>query len=217
MIKGVIYILTNPSFPHLVKIGYTKNIETRLQRLNSSDHVPFAFRVYAVYEVEKPLTDKKLHQLIDKLNPGLRTIETFDGRQRAREFYAMSAEDAYSLLECIAEISGTQKRLKRLTPEGHEISDEQTASELRETARRGPFRFSDCNIPVGSEIAFIEDENIKAVVVDDRHIEYNGETTSVSALAQLLKGFPYPVQGTLWFTYQGEQLADLRERLEASR
>lgn len=217
MIKGVIYILTNPSFPHLVKIGYTKNIETRLQRLNSSDHVPFAFRVFAVYEVEKPLTDKKLHQLIDKLNPDLRTIETFDGRERAREFYAMSAEDAYSLLECIAEISGTQKRLKRMTPEGHEIVDEQIATELRETARRGPFRFSDCNISIGSEIVFIEDENIKAVVVDDRHIEYNGETTSLSALAQLLKGFHHPVQGTLWFTYQGERLTALRERLEASR
>ena len=217
MIKGVIYILTNPSFPHLVKIGYAKNMESRLRRLNSSDHVPFAFRVYAVYEVEKPLTDKKLHQLIDKLNPDLRTIETFDGRERSREFYAMSAEDAYSLLECIAEISGTKDRLKRMTPEGHEILDEQIANELRETARRGPLRFSDCNIPVGSEIAFIEDPSIKAVVVDDRHIEYNGETTSVSALAQLLKGFERPVQGTLWFTYQGERLTELRDRLEASR
>ncbi len=107
--------------------------------------------------------------------------------------------------------------MQRLTPEGHEILDEQIASEVRETARRGPFRFSECNISVGGEIVFIEDETIKATVVDDRHIEYKGETTSVSALAQKLKGFEYPVQGTLWFTYQGERLADLRDRLEASR
>lgn len=214
---GVIYILTNPSFPDYVKIGYAHNIETRLKQLNRSETIPFAFRVYAVYKVDSALTDKELHKLIDKLNPDLRTIETFDGKERVKEFYAMSAEDAYGLLECIAKISGTLDRLQRLTPEGHEILDEQIANEVRETARRGPFRFSECNIPVGSEIAFIEDETIKATVVDDRHIEYEGETTSVSALAQKLKGFEHPVQGTLWFTYQGERLTDLRDRLEASR
>lgn len=214
---GVIYILTNPSFPDYVKIGYAHNIETRLKQLNRSETIPFAFRVYAVYAVESELTDKELHKLIDKLNPDLRTIENFDGKERVKEFYAMSAEDAYGLLECIAKISGTLDRLQRLTPEGHEILDEQIANEVRETVRRGPFRFSACNIPIGSQIEFIEDPSVKATVVDDRRIEYNGETTSVSALAQKLKGFDHAVQGTLWFTYQGEKLTDIRDRVEASK
>ena len=214
---GVIYILTNPSFPDYVKIGYAHNIETRLKQLNRSETIPFAFCVYAVYAVESELTDKELHKLIDKLNPDLRTIENFDGKERVKEFYAMSAEDAYGLLECIAKISGTLDRLQRLTPEGHEILDEQIANEVRETVRRGPFRFSACNIPIGSQIEFIEDSSVKATVVDDRRIEYNGETTSVSALAQKLKGFDHAVQGTLWFTYQGEKLTDIRDRVEASK
>ncbi len=213
---GVIYILTNPSFPDFVKIGYAQDIEKRLKQLNRSETIPFAFRVYAVYKVESKLTDKELHKLIDNLNPDLRTIENFDGKERVKEFYAMSAEDAYGLLECIAKISGTEDRLQRLTPEGHEILDEQIANEVRETARRGPFRFSDCNIPVGSEITFIENSDIKAIVVDDRRIEYDGETTSVSALAQKLKGFDHPVQGTLWFLYKGEKLTDIRDRIEKS-
>ena len=214
---GVIYILTNPSFPDYVKIGYAHNIETRLKQLNRSETIPFAFRVYAVYAVESELTDKELHKLIDKLNPDLRTIENFDGKERDKEFYAMSAEDAYGLLECIAKISGTLDRLQRLTPQGHEILDEQIANEGRETVRRGPFRFSACNIPIGSQIEFIEDSSVKATVVDDRRIEYNGETTSVSALAQKLKGFDHAVQGTLWFTYQGEKLTGIRDRVEASK
>ena len=214
MSKGVIYILTNPSFPDYVKIGYATDIEKRLKQLNRSETIPFAFRAYAIYEVDKSLTDKELHKLIDNLNPDLRTIENYDGKERVKEFYAMSAEDAYSLLECIAKISGTSDRLKRITPEGHEVIDEQVAEEVRETARRGPFRFSDCGIPFGSEVTFIEDPSIKAKVIDDRHIEYNGETTSLSALAQKLKGFDHPVQGTLWFTYNGEKLAELRERIE---
>ena len=127
MAKGVIYILTNPSFPDYVKIGYASDIEKRLKQLNRSETIPFAFRVYAIYEVEKSLTDKELHKLIDNLNPDLRTIENFDGKERVKEFYAMSPEDAYGLLECIAKISGTIDRLKRLTPEGHEILDEQIA------------------------------------------------------------------------------------------
>ena len=214
MTKGVIYILTNPSFPDYIKIGYAHNIEKRLKQLNRSETIPFAFRVYAVYEVDSELTDKELHKLIDSLNPDLRTIETFDGKERVKEFYAMSKEDAYSLLECIAKISGTLNRLKRMEPEGHEILDEQIAEEIRDTARRGPFRFSENNIPFGSKLEFIENSSIRPTVVDDRHIEYNGETTSVSALAQKLKGFSHPVQGTSWFTYQGKRLADIREELE---
>lgn len=211
---GVIYILTNPSFPNYIKIGYASNIEQRLKQLNRSETIPFAFRVYAVYEVESTLTDKELHKLIDSLNPGLRTIETFDGKERVKEFYAMSKEDAYSLLECIAKISGTTHRLKRMKPEGHEVEDEKIAEEVNEEVRRGPFRFSQCKIPFGSEIEFIEDPSIKPIVLDDRHISYNGQTTSLSALAQDLKHFDHPVQGTLWFSYNGEKLADLRFRLE---
>lgn len=215
--SGVIYILTNPSFPDYVKIGYAQDIEARLKQLNRSETIPFAFRVYAVYRVESKLTDKELHKLIDSLNPDLRTIENFDGKERVKEFYAMSAADAYSLLECIAKISGTQDRLQRMKPEGHEILDEEIAKEVRENVRKGPFRFSVCGIPFGSQIEFIEDASIKATVVDDRHIEYDGETTSLSALAQRLKGFDHAVQGTLWFTYRGERLVDIRERVDAER
>ena len=211
---GCIYILTNPSFPEYVKIGYASNLENRLKQLNRSETIPFAFRAYAIYEVEKALTDKELHKLIDKLNPDLRTIETFDGKERVKEFYAMSAEDAYGLLECIAKISGTTSRLKKMKPEGHEIEDEKTANEIKETARRGPFKFTECGIPFGSELEFVDDAKIKVAVVDDRHIKYNNEITSLSALAQRLKGYNHPVQGTLWFKYKGEILADLRERLE---
>ncbi len=217
MSSGVVYILTNPSFPDYVKIGYAKDIEKRLKQLNRSETIPFAFRVYAVYEVDKALTDKELHKLIDTINPDLRTIETFDGKERVKEFYAMSAEDAYLLLECIAKISGTINRLKRMKPEGHEIIDEQIADEVKENAKRGPFKFSECKIPFGSELEYIDDSSVKPIVVDDRHIEYDGETTSLSALAQKLKGFDHPVQGTLWFSYKGEKLIDIREREEKKR
>lgn len=36
MAQGVIYILTNPSFPEYVKIGYAAKLEERLRQLNRS-------------------------------------------------------------------------------------------------------------------------------------------------------------------------------------
>ena len=75
---GVIYILTNPSFPEYVKIGYADDIDKRLQQLNRSECIPFAFRVYATYEVNSRLSDLKIHSIIDKLNPNLRSIENFN-------------------------------------------------------------------------------------------------------------------------------------------
>lgn len=212
--KGVIYILQNPAFKEYVKIGYAHDIEKRLRQLNRSETIPFAFRVYAIYEVRSALTDMELHKLIDNLNPDLRTIETFDGKKRVKEFYAMSPEDAYSILESIAKISGTIDCLKRLTPEGHEILDDEIANDVKENARRGPFRFSEVGIKIGEKIVYIEDASIQPVVVDDRHIEWNKQTTSLSALAQQLKGFTHPVQGTLWFTYNGVKLTELRDKIE---
>ena len=87
---GYIYIFTNPSFPEYVKIGYAKNVNQRLDELNPSTAVPFAFRVFATYEVDSNLSDKKIHSILDKLNPELRSTEEINGKKRIREFYAMT-------------------------------------------------------------------------------------------------------------------------------
>ena len=90
--------MTNPSFPEYVKIGYADNVERRLKELNRSECTPFAFRLYAYYEVSTRLSDLKIHEMIDKLNPNLRSIDDIEGKKRIREFYAMDAEEAYSIL-----------------------------------------------------------------------------------------------------------------------
>ena len=61
--KGVIYILTNPSFPQYVKIGYADDINKRLAQLNRSECTPFAFRVYATYEVNS--RNRQISRYID--------------------------------------------------------------------------------------------------------------------------------------------------------
>ena len=84
--KGVIYILTNPSFPDYVKIGYANDVNERIEQLNRTECTPFAFRIYATYAVSDRLKDIPVHKLIDALNPSLRSVDEVDGKQRIREF-----------------------------------------------------------------------------------------------------------------------------------
>ena len=128
--KGCIYILTNPSFPKFVKIGYADDVYQRLNQLNRSECIPYAFRLYAYYEVSSRLTDLKLHNMIDRLNPNLRAIEDFNGKKRVREFYAMEAEEAYNILETIAELNGMQQNLHLVKPTKEEVNAEEEAAEI---------------------------------------------------------------------------------------
>ena len=129
--QGVIYILTNPSFPDYVKIGYADDVNKRLKELNRSECIPFAFRLYAYYEVPQRLTDKKLHELIDMINPNLRAIEEFDGKRRTREFYNMTSEKAYKILQAIAQINGLEDNLYKVKPSEKDLEEEETAEENR--------------------------------------------------------------------------------------
>lgn len=116
-----------PSFSEYVKIGYADDIDKRLQQLIRSECIPFAFRVYTTYEVYSRLSDLKIHSVIGKLNPNLRSIENFDGKQRVREFYAMSPEDAYFIIEAIADIHGRTGELKRIAMGEAQKQAEETA------------------------------------------------------------------------------------------
>lgn len=130
---GVIYILTNLSFPKYVKIGYSDNVNKRLEELNRSECIPFAFRLYAYYKVQNRLSDKKVHELIDSLNPELRSVENINGKERKREFYAMPKEQAYSILKSIATINNLEENLILVEPTKEELEDEEEAANIENT------------------------------------------------------------------------------------
>ena len=185
--------------------------------------MPFAFRVYATYEVDSALSDKKLHTILDKLNPELRSREEIDGKKRIREFYAMTPGDAYSILEAIAEINNYTHRLKKWKATAAEQRDENTAQENREAhqERLSPFAFSKCRIGAGEQVEFFCPGNAHSgelcTVVDDKHVSYNGETWSLTGLATMFLGKSSSAggPGPKYYKYHGEWLTDLRRRMEA--
>ncbi len=220
--QGYIYIMTNPSFPTYVKIGYADDVERRLAQLNQSECTPFAFRIYATYAVEERLQDLALHKLIDQLNPGLRSIDTINGQTRVREFYAMSAEEAYKLLELIAGISGTFARLRKWEMTTEQQAEEKTANEVAEVRRErlAPFSFAICHIPIGSSVEYFNPYCLDdahngdiCIVADEKHVTYDGKEYSLSALATMFTGSKWSVAGPRYFKYNGEWLVDIRAQL----
>ena len=123
---GEIYILVNPAFPSLVKIGYADNVQKRVKSLNSNSGLPDPYHVYATYKVKKRLEDLKLHKLIDSLDSDLRHTKN-------KEFYEMSPEKAYAILSAIAEINGDEELLV-LNPYQDEFFDGKPAKQPEKPA-----------------------------------------------------------------------------------
>lgn len=192
MAKGYIYVFTNPALTGMVKIGFASDVERRRKEL-STTALPYDYEVYATYETNGNLEDKKLHKLIDNLNPDLRVSKN-------REFFVMTPEEAYELLEAIAIISGTKDRLKCIAKLG---------IKSMQIVRRPPINFSKCGIPIGAVLVSTDDSSQTVTVVDDRKVEYKNEITSLSAVAQQIKGTKYPAQGPLYFTYDGKLVSDI--------
>lgn len=193
---GYIYIMTNPCLQNMVKIGYATDVEQRRKQL-STTALPYDYEVYATYETTGKLEDKKLHKLIDSLNPDLRVTKT-------REFFVMSPEEAYELLEAIAMISGSQDKLKR-TKKVNQSSTQKT--------KKPALNFAKCGIPVGAELIYIHDDSVKAIVESERKVIYNNEITSLSAIVKSIKGVK-SIAGPSFFTYKGKLITEIAEETQ---
>ena len=195
MEKGFIYIMTNPALRDMVKIGYAADVEKRRKQLSSTG-LPYDYEVYATYETSGNLEDLKLHKMIDRLNPDLRVVSN-------KEFFVMTPQEAYELLENIATISGTMDKLKK-------IKVDETK---KQTVKKPAVNFAKCGIPVGAELVFTEDPTVKVTVISDRKVQWNEEETSLSAVAALLK-HSKAIQGSAFFTYNGKLITKIAEETQ---
>ena len=187
--------------PGYVKVGRTgTSLEQRIRELNSSTSVPLPFTAfYACTVKDAPFVEHQLHDAFDdnRVNP-------------RREFFHIAPERVVAALK-LAEI-------ENLTPKRDYVEtkeDQEALDEARE--RRGRFNFGMVDIPMGAELVFSRDENIKAKVINTHStdsIEFNGEITSLSRSAKKILGYDYGVAGTDYWMYEGETLDERRRRFE---
>lgn len=216
---GAIYILVNPAFPDLVKIGYTDDVAKRVKSLSHNTAIPDPFHCYATYSVRKRLEDLKLHSLIDMLDPDLRHTDS-------REFYEMSKEDAYRILSAIAQINGNEDRLQ-INPLNDPYFDVDAAPAVDSHAgcekkhKLPRLTFDEIDIPVGSRLVFMERHDITVKTVDGKSMVEmaDGTRCALSAAVRIIKdglgtgNASGSYQGAKFFLYEGEVLSDRRARL----
>ena len=59
----IVYLLTNPSMPTLVKVGRTTSLEDRLRSLSSHSGVPVPFEVFYACEVkDSSKVEQSIHE-----------------------------------------------------------------------------------------------------------------------------------------------------------
>ncbi len=184
--------------PGYVKIGRTNNnLEQRIKELSGSTSVPLPFTCfYACTVKDSNFVEHQLHDAFDnnRVNP-------------KREFFQIAPERVVSALK-LAEI-------ENITPKKDIVENKEDQNALDEARKIRPqFRFDMVGIPVGSELVFSRDESIKAKVLDNKLIEFNNETTSLSLSAQKILGYQYGVAGTDYWMYEGETLDERRKRIE---
>ena len=90
------------------------------------------------------------------------------------------------------------------------------AKEIRDIhqERLAMFTFSQCGIKVGEKVVFYKsvtsDPGPFCVVVDDKHVEFNGEIWSLTALAKHLLNTKNSIAGPKYFKYKDQWLNELR-------
>ena len=195
MTEGIVYVLTNPAMPGIVKIGKTtRGMGARLNELYSTG-VPLPFEcAYAARVDDESKVERAFHQAFGPYRINTR-----------REFFNIEPEQAIALLELMA----SEDMTPSLQEEAGEVDVEATAAaEKFKSQRRPSFRFTQLGIPEGATLHFIGGDQT-CTVSSRKHVEFEGKTWSLSALAQHISGSPRRMSGTSYFTYQGRKLSDI--------
>jgi len=198
--KNIVYVLTNPCIPDLVKIGMTNNLKNRLGSLYNSS-IPVPFECYFACTVsDMEFVEKQIHDGFDdfRVNP-------------KREFFRINPERVVSILNLVM--------IDDVTPKEDIVEDEIDQRSLNnEKKTKDRFNFEMTKVPIGSVLSFVKDPSITAIVVDKHKIEFNEEVTSLSKSAlEIMKGMGYnwkTIQGTGFWTFESETLAERRTRIE---
>ncbi len=199
----IVYILTNPVIPDLVKVGRTNNLEERVRSLSAHSGVPVPFEVYYACVVKDSVkVEKHIHEGFGdhRVSP-------------KREFFRINPERVLVILKLVGE--------QEITPSRDFVEDADEQQSLnKERTRRSNFTFSSVSIPVGSTLHFVRDENITVEVVDDRNVEFEGKVTSLSqsSLTLLTRDYGWKastVAGPHFWVYENETLSERRGRLES--
>ncbi|VWX56190.1 conserved hypothetical protein [Burkholderiales bacterium 8X] len=201
----IVYVLTNPAMPGLVKVGKTTQmeVEARMKQLfGTGVPVPFdcafACQVKDAHEVEKAL-----HFAFGnaRINPN-------------REFFKIEPERVIAVLKLLKVDDVTMQVEQQIEAEVTTV-DKQSAQQMKD--RRPHMRFYELGIPQGSTLLF-KDGGAQATVVEDRKVIFQDEVQSLTSATRKVLGLAddYPLQPSPYWLFNGTSVKALYEAFHNS-
>ena len=198
MNEGIVYVLKNPAFPNLVKIGITtrEEVQIRMSELYTTG-VPLPFECVFAGKVDNPKTvEAALHHafLNTRVNP-------------SREFFDIDESQAIAILKLL-----TNEDVTPVVSSELEKVDEvsKKASKKYSKSRRPPQNFVEMGIDIGESLSTVDGEH-SCIVAEEKKVNYNGQIMSLTRLTRKIKGLDHNIQPAPHWFYKGKSVKELYE------
>ena len=196
MKDGIVYVLKNPAFPNLVKIGITtrEEVEIRMSELYTTG-VPLPFECVYAGKVDNPKTvEAALHHAFSnsRVNP-------------SREFFDIDESQAIIILKLITNEDVTpiiSNELKKVD----EVS--KNASKKYIKSRRPPQNFVEMGIAIGETLTSL-DGKYNCTVAEEKKVNYKGEIMSLTRLTRKIKELDHDIQPSPHWFYNGKSVKEI--------
>lgn len=202
----IVYVLTNPAMPGLVKIGKTTQfeVEERMKQLYGTG-VPLPFDcAFACQVKDASEVEKALHFAFgsNRINPN-------------REFFKIEAERVIAVLKLLKVDDITVEFESKLESDVEAI-DKQSSENFKNT-KRPRMNFHELGIPNGS-ILLSKDGTQQATVIEEKKVNFNGQTTSLTEATRQLLGLSdgAPIQPSPYWTFNGKTVKEIYEEFHSN-
>jgi hypothetical protein len=191
----IVYVLSNPAMPGLVKIGRTDNTDAniRIAQLYTTG-VPVPFTLEYACKVSNP----------DEVESALHIAFGPQRTNPKREFFNIEPEQAIAILRLLNTEDATQEVLGQKS----DIDPESAQAAVALKAKRPNMNFTEMGIPEGSILHFVEDDSA-ALVIGPKRVRFQDKEMSLTAATRIVLGIEHSVQPSPYWTFNGRSLRDI--------
>lgn len=195
----IVYVLTNPAMPGLVKIGKTtqEEVDLRMKQLYSTG-VPVPFEcVFACRVPDASVVERALHHAFGqaRINP-------------TREFFRIEPDRVVSILKLLHVEEVTEEVEKSIEADATQ-ADLQAGQELKRS-RRPRMDFVELGVPIGSVLVYREGDH-QVTVCGPKSVVFEGSECSLTMATRKVRGLAedYALQPAPYWTFNGRTLKEI--------
>ena len=194
--EGIVYVLKNPAFTNLVKIGITTRdeVHVRMSELYTTG-VPLPFECVYAGKVDDPKkVEAALHHAFSntRVNP-------------SREFFDIDESQAIAILKLIT-IEDVTPVVSNELEKVEEVSKK--AGKKYAKSRRPQQNFIEMGIEIGETLTTVDGEH-SCTIAEEKKVNYNGEIMSLTRLTRKIKGIDHNIQPAPHWFYNGKSVKEI--------